>query len=298
MSIQQFRSTDAIDLRVTIIKRAKGGGFTTLTPTIKIVDAAGTDVTPANPADELTAVNASVLPGRYKYSLAAGTLTAGQKFDVQINPKNNFAVAPPTFQFEILTGITIIAPPSGDDLTTLANVNALVGDTDSAQDTLINSLIGRTSSFIQTFCHRKFNEQAITEKHDGDGGDILFLRNPPIQSLTTVTVDSVSKTTTLFEIADGDNSGMISSETVAFTAGRNKVTVVYQGGFSTLPGEIVGLATKRVAIEFGIINRGKIGLTGEQAPDGSRTFISDNFTQKEKDILFPYILRWTTMAVS
>jgi uncharacterized phiE125 gp8 family phage protein len=73
-------------------------------------------------------------------------------------------------------------------LDTLANVKLRLGITTSADDTLLSALMDSADQWVAGHCERDFAGGTFTEYHPG-GGTLVFLRNYPVQSVTSVKVD-------------------------------------------------------------------------------------------------------------
>jgi hypothetical protein len=73
-------------------------------------------------------------------------------------------------------------------LDTIANVKLRLGVTDSADDSLLSALMDSADQFVAEFCGRDFGGGSFTEYHSG-GTAVIFLRNYPVQTVTSVKVD-------------------------------------------------------------------------------------------------------------
>jgi len=73
-------------------------------------------------------------------------------------------------------------------LDTLANVKLRLGVTASDDDSLLAALMDSADQFVAEFCGRDFGGGSFTEYHPGDTA-VAFLRNYPVQSITSVKVD-------------------------------------------------------------------------------------------------------------
>lgn len=85
--------------------------------------------------------------------------------------------------------ITVTVPPSTIKLTALADLKAILGITDSANDTLLGSIIQRGSDAVARFCNRVFVQRTIIETLPGPGGQLLKLKFAPIITLTFIAFD-------------------------------------------------------------------------------------------------------------
>jgi hypothetical protein len=73
-------------------------------------------------------------------------------------------------------------------LDTLTNVKLRLGITTSADDTLLTALMDTADRWVLEHCDRDFAGGTYTEYHSA-GGTHVFLRNYPVQSVTSVKVD-------------------------------------------------------------------------------------------------------------
>ena len=73
-------------------------------------------------------------------------------------------------------------------LDTLANVKTRLGVSTSADDSLLSLLQDSADAFIASWCDRDFIGGTYTEYHPG-GAEFIYLRNFPVNSVTSVKVD-------------------------------------------------------------------------------------------------------------
>ena len=73
-------------------------------------------------------------------------------------------------------------------LDTLANVKLRLGVTTSDDDGLLSALMDSADQYVAEYCGRDFGGGTFTEYHPGDT-PIVFLRNYPVQSVTSLKVD-------------------------------------------------------------------------------------------------------------
>jgi hypothetical protein len=81
--------------------------------------------------------------------------------------------------------VTVTVPPSTTKLIALADLKAILGIADSANDALLGNIIQRGSDAIARFCNRIFAQRTVIETLPGPGGQLLKLKFSPIVSLTT-----------------------------------------------------------------------------------------------------------------
>src|SRR5262245_33928484 len=73
-------------------------------------------------------------------------------------------------------------------LDTLANVKAALMITSTADDAVLARIMETAEAFIEEHTGRTFNGGTFTEDHSG-GQRMLFLRNFPVESVTSVKAD-------------------------------------------------------------------------------------------------------------
>jgi uncharacterized phiE125 gp8 family phage protein len=73
-------------------------------------------------------------------------------------------------------------------LDTLANVKLRLGVTTTDDDSLLSALIDSADQYVAEYCGRDFVGGTFTEYHTGET-PVVFLRNYPVQSVTSVKVD-------------------------------------------------------------------------------------------------------------
>src|SRR5215207_2219451 len=116
-------------------------------------------------------------------------------------------------------------------LDTLANVKVRLGITTAADDALLSALMDAADQYVAGYCGRDFAGGTFTEYHPG-GEPFVFLRNYPVQSITSVKSDpaygfgaeTVLPTTAYVVHTD---RGVIQSLVGPFARGPRAVQVVY-----------------------------------------------------------------------
>ena len=143
----------------------------------------------------------------------------------------------------------------------IENTDPLLFDLDysnreAGQQAQIDALIEVSSELIHKHCNRIFPSDTYTEeKSDGSGENHLFIKNPPIISLTEITVvgaddlgDDATFDGTYFsydektgEIQWNDNfllNNVVSDWLGNFPCGFRNILTTYEGGFTDVPAGI------------------------------------------------------------
>lgn len=94
---------------------------------------------------------------------------------------------------------------TADALTTLADVKAVAGITDTTQDTRLEYLINAVSAQIAGYCDRVFTRSTYTlETHTGTNRQSLSLRQWPIVSVSSILEDGTTLPVTEYELKAQD----------------------------------------------------------------------------------------------
>ena len=111
---------------------------------------------------------------------------------------------------------------------------------DVMQDDRYGATLDAASSAIRRYCGREFQEASLTEYYDGNGAPWVYVKRPPIITLTSVHDDPDRDYTSSSEVLSADrityaNEGKIFRTSGGFASSQQNIKVIYIGGF-TLPG--------------------------------------------------------------
>lgn len=148
------------------------------------------------------------------------------------------------------------------DLTTSTDVKSYLDITASTWDTLLANLVTNSSVWIENYCGgRRFKNSGsdVTEYYDGDpnleGKKIIFVRNTPIISVTSVSYASGSLSSPTWIAFDAtsyyvrnDRGGQLIFDSLP--QGNQNIRVIYQGGYATIPEDLALACIQLVARIF------------------------------------------------
>jgi hypothetical protein len=183
-------------------------------------------------------------------------------------------------------------------LCTRAEVKAYLTLTDSEtqQDSLIDSLILAAQGFIEEYCNRTFEKSAVTEYHKG-GSNRIFLKRPPIDTVQTLQVwDSWDRTYLSDDLIDSDDYYVeVDTGIVYFDyeigGVSGSIKVAYTGGFAVIPPAISQACVELVARKTKEGPSGALGVPTRTIPEGgSVSFVIDALLPQTKIALDLYRL--------
>lgn len=121
-------------------------------------------------------------------------------------------------------------------------------------DSIVAFLIGIATARIETLVDRTFADEAgIIETLDGGGRSTLYLSKWPVSTITSVVEDGVTLTANEHYLAYMDRGKLVrgtSSSRWRWTYNRQGVVVTYDGGYATIPADIVGVCAGLVGRMF------------------------------------------------
>ena len=151
----------------------------------------------------------------------------------------------------------------------VSDLKVYLGITVSTFDTVLEDLLNQSADAIERFLGRDVKDLGsdITEFHDGDDGtnkDTLYLRNFPVNALTSVSFRTGAIGSPTF-VAFNANDFVRDDETGTFffgtgfrglggqlPDGRQNIRVIYQGGYTSgnVPNDLVLALNKMASAQF------------------------------------------------
>jgi hypothetical protein len=183
--------------------------------------------------------------------------------------------------------------PSGGDLTTLAAVRLMLqkDSADTAQDTIIQSVITRASVAIMHYAGREFAPQSTAaRKFAYTGGGVLYFGSNDLQAATLVQIDTDLTGLTLtpatdyrlwpLEPPDGVYTSMLLPTQAASAATVREVTITGDWGFPSIPADV------EEACILTVVERIKRDVSGY-----TQTFPDDESGAPQRPIGIPFAAR-------
>lgn len=181
---------------------------------------------------------------------------------------------------------------------------------DYSKDSILERQINSVSSFVSAYCNRKFIADTYTEYYKGTGRQKLVLRQYPINTITSVKVDSAALTAgTDYVTADSTYldqgiifkndgwtwEGYLTGLVGEPTAPLDNIEVVYSAGYTlspestrTLPYDIEDAVISMCADTYGQQVDGTVGLTEITQGQLTYKFSNESLTQQYIHIFDAY----------
>lgn len=151
----------------------------------------------------------------------------------------------------------------------------------SADQAAIESLIDAASWWFNRYTDRSLLARSVTEYHDGPGGVLLYTKERPINSVTSLHDDpdrnygATYLITTTDYVYYGDEGKIVLTGT-SFSVGSAKaIQLIYNGGYSTVPYDLENGVVNLVLYWYDKYFQKRIGLSGISDDVGNRTYVSD-----------------------
>jgi len=159
------------------------------------------------------------------------------------------------------------------DLCAAADVKAYLGKNDAGDDTLLAGIVSAASAWLASQIGRDITSQAYNETRSGDGTGALRLRQSPVITVQSLTVDGIAVTP-----RDANNEGWALQDdwlllsgpssgagmsgpygpyvsgtkmtTLRYTIGLANVVIGYTAGYATVPPDLKQAAVELVGETF------------------------------------------------
>jgi hypothetical protein len=161
-------------------------------------------------------------------------------------------------------------------LISLATARSLVSGLPSV-DADLEQLIEAASRIANRYARRHLAATNYTERLSGYGGDALLLRQRPVQSITSVHIDSnrLFGNDTAVTDYEADTPAGILYRYSGWTRGRRNIQVVYRAGYelASVPEDLQGAVANVAYWLYRRVQENAIGIRSITSPDGINTAI-------------------------
>jgi len=144
-------------------------------------------------------------------------------------------------------------------LCALQDVKTYLAITSASEDDVLTALIAAASGDIGNYCNRTFEQATYTETRNGNGADRMGVRQSPIVSVQSVSVDGLAVPAAPDAVSDGyvfsdtaiyiRNRGRhgFPSAPWCFARGVQNVALAYTAGYATIPADLNQACVELVA---------------------------------------------------
>jgi hypothetical protein len=181
------------------------------------------------------------------------------------------------------------------NLTTLAQVKALLEIQEDQWDDLLEPMIAAVSARAAAYCNRDFEQKERVEFHDG-GGQYLYLKGLPVVSITSIHGSDAWNWDDAALIPPDHyqvfGAGLVAYRFGTWPYGPKGLRVVYLGGYAPeeVPADLEMAVRLQVVYDFR--RRKDIGLESVAFPDGSiQKKSTGEFLREVRDVLNRYRIR-------
>lgn len=189
-----------------------------------------------------------------------------------------------------------MALDTANALVSLAEAKTFLKISASSEDSVIEDFINRASIWANDYTGRRLKYRPMTDIYDGEGSDLLLLRDYPIFGLSTILIDDY--TVTSDDVTINYQSGLIKLKNgLSFVKGFQNITVDYLAGYtiSQDPGlpDLPETIKEAVLLYVGHLYRRqyadqKFGVQSETIGDRTTTYGTDDIIPKAKALLNQY----------
>jgi len=128
--------------------------------------------------------------------------------------------------------VTVTAPPSTTQLIALADLKAVLGLTDGANDARLGHIIQRGSDAIARFCNRVFAQRTVVETLPGPGGQLLTLKMSPVVTLTSIALGGETVDSDTYTLTEPDAGIVFREAGWSYTSHKYSDTATYTHGYN------------------------------------------------------------------
>lgn len=176
-------------------------------------------------------------------------------------------------------------------LVSLAEAKTFLKISASSEDSVIEDFINRASIWANDYTGRRLKSRSNSDVYDGDGSDILLLRDYPVNAVTLFQIVDEPVPLIIYEdfSLNAENGIIKTKNGRMITKGFQNVDITYTAGYTTAPETV----KEAVLLYVGHLYRRqyadqKFGVQSETVGDRTTTYGSDDIIPKAKALLNPY----------
>lgn len=184
-----------------------------------------------------------------------------------------------------------------NDFCALADVKTYVfrggGNATLTDDDLIQRMITALSQSIEKDLSRGIKAANYTEVRSGTGTQIMFVKNPPIISVTSLYINGLlipPKSTDVTQYMNGIGYGIsekyVSLFGYSFNRGLDNIQITYRGGYNSVPSDLEQSCIEAVALAYKELDR--IGYVSKSLAGETVTFSIQAMSHRAKEIVDRY----------
>jgi hypothetical protein len=178
---------------------------------------------------------------------------------------------------------------TSDPVVAIEDVKAVLNlNDDITAKILINSV---TEKFFKFTGMTRLTSGSVTETLCGDGTSVVWLANH-VSAITSMEILTNGDVTDTYDSDDYsfDGSGRISlhSATTPPSSSEENVKVVYTGGWSTIPGDIVMSSLEQMQVERNRLSGRGAGISSESFEGHSISYATDGVAKSVADVWKKY----------
>ncbi len=163
-------------------------------------------------------------------------------------------------------------------LTTLPSLKTWCSVTCTDFDDVLTDIINSVSIQFNNLTGKDLLARDITEQYTGDGSQIMLLPEYPINSITTIHIDTDKEFGATTEVTDFDydtNTGAVVLDDEYFTTVFKANKIVYNAGYATIPGDLKTAAQDQMKWLFRRWRDNTEGVTGISMEGGNITMTEE-----------------------
>lgn len=181
------------------------------------------------------------------------------------------------------------------DLTTLASLKTYLNINNTNDDTLLGSLITAASAWLGNVMNFTPAQASYTETRDGRNTMALMLKQWPVVSVASLTIDGLVIPASVANPGGGYTDGYIVDDsrvllrgtTYRFNKGYQNIAVSYTAGFNPIPFDLAQACNALCA--FWYKRRDRIGVQTKTLGPENITFSMDDAPKETKTTIAQYM---------